>query len=126
MIHARRVPLDRIVLLKPAIGRLHQALRIYLSIEIIFLSRLQLRSQLVRYGLLPVSPAARCCLTICCSTLHHLMDADSAIVAKFDRPCLARFATASELEILLRPRRCCGLLAWIKHAKVVEKTRVGC
>ena len=86
MIHTGRVPLDRIVLLEPAIGGLHQALRIYLSIEIIFLSRLQLRSQLVRYGLLAISPTR--CLTIC-STLHHLMDADSAIVAKFDWPRLA-------------------------------------
>ena len=113
MIHTRCVPLDRIVLLEPAIGGLHQALRIYLSIEVIFLSRLQLRSQLVSHRLLAISPGAR--RLIICSTLHHLMDADSAIVAKFDRPCLTRSAIASELEILLRSRRC-GLLAWIEHA----------
>ena len=113
MIHTRCVTLDRIVLFEPAIGGLHQALRIYLSIEVIFLSRLQLRSQLVRYGLLAISPGARC--LIICPTLHHLMDANSTIVAKFDRPCLSRSAIASELEILLRSRRC-GLLAWIEHA----------
>ena len=74
VVHTWRVTLDRIVLFESSIRWLHQALWINLTIKIFF-SSLQLRSQLVGYDLLLLTTAF---------TLHHLMDADAAIIAKFD------------------------------------------
>ena len=109
MIDTRRVALDGIILLEASIGRLHQALRINLTIKVL-LSSLQLRSKLMRYDLL---------LLIAIATLHDLVDANAAIVAELDGPAGA--LVTAMLSELFQPVDILLGLVRVEHAQVVEE-----
>ena len=109
MVDTGSVALDGIVLLEATIGRLHQALRINLTIKVL-LSSLQLRSQLMRYDLL---------LLIAAASLHDLVDADAAIVAELHGPAGA--LVTAMLSELFHPMDILLSLVRVEHAQVVEE-----
>ena len=111
MVHARSVSLDCIVLLQSSVRWLHQALRIDLTIKV-FLSSLQLRSHLVRYDLRLIAAV---------SALHHLMDADAAVVAEFDGASLV----GTMLGEFFQPVDILLSLIRVQHAQIVEEICVG-